>query len=459
VERLSTQERFKRGAADADRYFRFMSQFVGLTEADSETIRQTRPFIEPHLPAIIGEFYAQLLRFPATRKHFLKKDGTLDQDYLELRMRHQMNFWRRTMSGVFDDDYARYVDYVGRSHTSHGADPSVYIPERYVVGMVGFMQQRIAEAISTALNGTDEGLEARALKAWSAFLTVLGQQLSRVYGEGNEPESYQPQQEVVEQPLRELAERSYDHATGQRNQTACHRALVGPIDSIGEGGRKVIDVDGQSVGVFRVGGQWYAISNSCLHRGGPVCSGPLDGLVLTCPWHGYQYDLPTGQLLLDRSAALATYTVTLEDGNVYVEVPVYEDDEPDLSLETVFPHVAAAAESLQTQAIPVPEPALALAPNEFRTGEIKPGRVKRVTVNGRAVAVYNIDGAFHATQDECTHADGPMSEGDVVGCTAVCPWHASVFDVRTGAALEGPAEDPLKVYQVAVDGEVGRVTE
>ena len=159
MEELSTQERFKRGAVDAARYFRFMAQFVGLTPADAETIRQTRPFIEPRLPEIIGEFYAQLLRFPATRKHFLKKDGTLDQDYLELRMQHQASFWRRTMTGMFDDDYARFVDYVGRAHTSQGADPRVYIPERYVVGMVGFMQQRIAEAISASgSHGVDRGI-------------------------------------------------------------------------------------------------------------------------------------------------------------------------------------------------------------------------------------------------------------------------------------------------------------
>ena len=107
---LSTQERFKRGAVDAPRYFRFMAEFVGFTPGDAQPIRETRSVVEKHLPTIIGEFYAQLLRFPATRKPFLKKDGTIDQDYLELRMQHQANFWRRPMTGVFDDDYARFVD-------------------------------------------------------------------------------------------------------------------------------------------------------------------------------------------------------------------------------------------------------------------------------------------------------------------------------------------------------------
>src|SRR5512135_1328726 len=200
---LSTQERFKRGAVDAPRYFSYMADFVGFTPADTQTIRETRSVVEKHLPSIIAEFYAQLLRFPETRKVFLKKDGTVDQDYLELRMQHQASFWRRTMTGVFDDDYARFVDYVGRAHTSQGADPRVYISERYVIGMVGFMQQRVAEALAAELHAINPDLESRGLKAWSALLTVLTEQLSRVYGEGNEPETYQPQEEVNEEPLQE----------------------------------------------------------------------------------------------------------------------------------------------------------------------------------------------------------------------------------------------------------------
>src|SRR5262249_27717401 len=128
---ITTQERFKRGAADAYRYFQFMSEFIGFTAEDAATIRETRFIIEKHIPALIGDFYAQVLRYPETRRHFLRKDGALDQDYLEMRMAHQASFWRRTAAGVYDEDYARFVDYVGRAHTSQGADPKIYIPERF----------------------------------------------------------------------------------------------------------------------------------------------------------------------------------------------------------------------------------------------------------------------------------------------------------------------------------------
>lgn len=441
---ISTQERFKRGASDAPRYFRFMADFVGFTVADVETIRETRAVVEKHLPTIIAEFYAQLLRFPATRKPFLKKDGTVDQDYLELRMQHQANFWRRTMTGVLDDDYARFVDYVGRAHTSHGADPHIYISERYVIGMVGFVQQHIAQALSAELHAINPDLESRGLKAWSALLTVLTQQLSRVYGEGQEPETYLAREEVNEEPLHELAEDSYERASGLLKPTGYRRVAVGPTSSIADGERKIIEAEGQSIGVFHLGKQWYAVGNSCLHRGGPVCTGTVEGTTITCPWHGYQYDLTTGQLLLDHSSSLPTYKVSIEEDQVYVDVPIYAQEE-EVSLADLFGTAIRASQA-------------ALPKDAFRVQDVKPDRSVLVVVNGEDVAVFNVDGTFFATQNACTHADGPLNEGDMDGCQVMCPWHASVFDVRDGSVILGPASDPLKTYKVVIEGEIGRVS-
>jgi len=105
----------KRGAEDSGQYFRYMSDFIGLKPEDAEVIRQTKPLIEKHLTEIVSKFYTHLLRYPPTRQWFLAEDGSIDQSYLELRMRHLTNFWLRTADALFDDDYARYVDYVGRA--------------------------------------------------------------------------------------------------------------------------------------------------------------------------------------------------------------------------------------------------------------------------------------------------------------------------------------------------------
>jgi nitrite reductase/ring-hydroxylating ferredoxin subunit len=306
------------------------------------------------------------------------------------------------------------------------------------------MQQRISEVLIRELHAVNPDLETRGLKAWSALLTVLTEQLARVYGEGKEPETYLPREEVNEDPLHELAEDSYERASGLLKPAGYRRAIVGPAASIADGQRKIIEAEGQSIGVFHVGERWYALNNSCLHRGGPVCTGKLEGMTLTCPWHGYQYDITTGQLLLDHSSRLPTYRVAVEDGQVYVDVPVYEEEE-EVSLANLFGTAARATRAT-------------LAPDSFRVQDVKPGHAALVVVDGQDVAVFNVDGTFFATQNACTHADGPLNEGPVEGCQVMCPWHASVFDVRDGSVIMGPAEDPLKTFKVVIEGEIGRVT-
>ena len=73
------------------------------------------------------------------------------------------------------------------------------------------------------------------------------------------------------------------------------------------------------------------------------------------------------------------------------------------------------------------------------------------------VAVFNVNGRLCATQNECTHRQGPLNEGELDGSTVTCPLHGSQFDVSTGAVLRGPATEPLKTYAVVVEGDVGRI--
>lgn len=94
-----------------------------------------------------------------------------------------------------------------------------------------------------------------------------------------------------------------------------------------------------------------------------------------------------------------------------------------------------------------------MADNEFRVSEVPPGSALLVGY----VAVFNVAGSFCATQDKCTHKQGPLSKGKLDGSTVTCPWHGSQFNVCTGAVLRGPAIDPLKTYRVVMEGEIGRV--
>ena len=276
-----------KSSSEAGRFFSYMAGFVRFTPEDELAIKDTRFIVEKHLPQIVGDFYAHLLRYPQTRRFFLKKDGTIDQDYLELRMYHQVNFWRRTSSANFNDEYADFVEYVGKAHTSHGADPKIYIPERYVIAMVGFVQNAIIQALQEELSEVDPELQMRGVRAWNKLLIVLLEILSRAYGYGRDEESYQDQVEYDEDAIKGLSVDLYERALGIARSIEYHDVLVGKVGEIPEGERKIIEYQGLSIGVFHHHGEWYALNNKCLHRSGPVCTGPLDGDTLTCPWHGY----------------------------------------------------------------------------------------------------------------------------------------------------------------------------
>jgi len=442
---LTTQERFKRGAVDAGRFFNYMAEFVDFSEEDAAAIRESRFIIEKHIPAIVAGFYHQLLRFPATRSFFLRKDGSIDREYLEMRMFHQAAFWRRAAQGSYGEDFARFVDYVGRAHTSHGADPKIYIHERYVIGMVGYVQQRIAEALAEELRDYDPELARRASKAWNALLMVILELLARAYRTETEREAFGAPEEVDKEAMLQLSVETYERALRIAREIEIKEFLVGAVEEIPDGSRKIIVADELSIGIFHHKGNWYALHNSCLHRGGPVCEGTLDGDVLTCPWHGYQYDVTTGILLLDQETRLPGYDVEVRDGNVYMRLACLVRDPFTFELDSFAPAGTSAA------------PPVALAANEFSAAGLKPGAIAQVKVEGESVAVANVDGNYYAVQDECTHMGGPLHQGHLEGTDIICPWHDSCFSLLTGEATCGPATEAVRRYEVNIEGEKGVV--
>lgn len=315
---------------EVGRYLRYMAEFVGFSAADADALRRTKPIVAERLPDIIADFYQHLLRYPPTRAFFLKPDGSLDEAYLELRMRHQVNFWLRTADAVLDDDYADYVAFAGRAHTARGADPAIYVPERYVIGMIGFVQHAIARALARALPGEDEqDFLEQASGAWDKLLMVILELLARAYRSERVAQPAAPSEAmdaaasapVDDAAIEALAVEAFDAAVGHPDPTPRVEVAVAALAEIPDGERRIVQVAGLSLGIFHHRGQWVAIRNHCLHRGGPVATGPLDGDVLTCPWHGYQYRLPSGGCLTDPTAGLERYDVNVRDGQLWVSVP------------------------------------------------------------------------------------------------------------------------------------------
>jgi len=85
--------------------------------------------------------------------------------------------------------------------------------------------------------------------------------------------------------------------------------------------------------------------------------------------------------------------------------------------------------------------------------ELPPGGKMLAEVDGRAIALFNVDGLFYAIDDVCTHDGGPLAEGDFEDHEIRCPRHGARFDVRTGRALCLPAVEPVATHRVELRGE------
>ncbi len=74
-------------------------------------------------------------------------------------------------------------------------------------------------------------------------------------------------------------------------------------------------------------------------------------------------------------------------------------------------------------------------------------------IDGRAIAVFCVNGTYHAIDDVCTHDGGPLAEGDLIDCEIQCPRHGARFDLKTGRALCMPAIEPVTVHTVELRGD------
>jgi len=88
-----------------------------------------------------------------------------------------------------------------------------------------------------------------------------------------------------------------------------------------------------------------------------------------------------------------------------------------------------------------------------RAAEIPPGSARCIEVEGRKIALFNVEGRFFAMDDTCTHRGGPLSQGAVKGHVVTCPWHGAQYDLETGNVLRPPAPRGVASYRVVVEGD------
>ena len=95
---------------------------------------------------------------------------------------------------------------------------------------------------------------------------------------------------------------------------------VASVADFSSGLGKMVTVDGRHLALFRLGDEFFALDNTCLHRGGPLCEGFVENNVVTCPWHGWSYDLRTGILVQDGRVGVSSHATRIVDGVVHVQL-------------------------------------------------------------------------------------------------------------------------------------------
>jgi nitrite reductase (NADH) small subunit len=81
-----------------------------------------------------------------------------------------------------------------------------------------------------------------------------------------------------------------------------------------------VTVDGRWIALFNVGGAYHAVDNLCLHRGGPLCEGTMSGNVVTCPWHGWQFDVTSGALMQDPTVGVSRHETRVVADEIQVKL-------------------------------------------------------------------------------------------------------------------------------------------
>jgi len=91
-------------------------------------------------------------------------------------------------------------------------------------------------------------------------------------------------------------------------------------EELREGGVKTAKILARTVAVFNLDGQLYGLEGDCKHMKASLASGKIEGTIITCPMHGWRYDIPSGECLEESWARLKTYKAYVEDGHIWVDI-------------------------------------------------------------------------------------------------------------------------------------------
>ena len=98
------------------------------------------------------------------------------------------------------------------------------------------------------------------------------------------------------------------------------RIKVAMVGDVPAGEARVVDAGGRTLALVNVDGRYFALDNTCPHRGGPLGEGDVEGAVVTCPWHGWRWDVTTGASVNNPAVTVACVPVTVDGEGIFVEL-------------------------------------------------------------------------------------------------------------------------------------------
>lgn len=96
---------------------------------------------------------------------------------------------------------------------------------------------------------------------------------------------------------------------------------IASVDDLKDGEGKIVTANGEAVALFRTNGKFYATTNTCPHKGGPLGEGFLEDSVVTCPWHGWKFNIQTGISPVAPAVKIQTFDVSISGNDVMIEMP------------------------------------------------------------------------------------------------------------------------------------------
>jgi hypothetical protein len=177
---------------DLEYRFQYLTEFMGFTPEDIETIHGSAPLLAPLVPGLVDAVYDKLFSYDSTKRHFVPKqfgyEGTiptslealhLDHEQIKFRKNHLIGYLKKLVTAPYDNKMVNYLDFVGKIHTNKAGSAQIQVPLVQMNALMGF----VADAFVATIMGLPLDAEAKtkAVRAFNKLLWIQNDLIVRHY--------------------------------------------------------------------------------------------------------------------------------------------------------------------------------------------------------------------------------------------------------------------------------------